>query len=168
LRFAQTKIMIHHQPRFIDPMVDFAFKKIFGTEPNKDLLIAFLNEVLRGKNHIVDLVYNKTEYMGDIEEEGAALFDLLCRGDDGEQFIIEVQRNKPKNFKERAVFYTSRLISEQAPHGNRKNWNYNLTKVYLIAILEELSLNDDSNSNYLYDVCLCMNLTIHLMSGYTL
>lgn len=147
--------MIINRTRFIDPMVDFAFKKIFGTEPNKDLLIAFLNEVLRGKNHIVDLVYNKTEYLGDIEEEGAALFDLLCRGDDGEQFIIEVQRNKPKNFKERALFYTSRLISEQAPLGNRKDWNYNLTKVYLIAILEDLILDGFSKSRYLHDICLC-------------
>jgi predicted transposase/invertase (TIGR01784 family) len=147
--------MNYNRTRFIDPMVDFAFKKIFGTEPNKDLLIAFLNEVLRGKNHILDLVYSKTEYLGDIEDEGSALFDLLCRGDDGEQFIIEVQRNKPKNFKERALFYTSRLISEQAPSGNRSGWNYNLTKVYLIAILEDLTLDELPTNNYLYDICLC-------------
>jgi predicted transposase/invertase (TIGR01784 family) len=75
-------------------LVDFAFKKIFGTEPNKDLLIAFLNEVFRGHKHIIDLVYNKNEHHGDIKEEGAAMFDLLCTGDNGERFLIEVQRAK--------------------------------------------------------------------------
>ena len=62
--------------RYIDPLVDFAFKKIFGSEPNKDLLIAFLNEVFRGRKHIADLVYNKNEHPGDLKDEGAAIFDL--------------------------------------------------------------------------------------------
>ena len=86
--------------KYIDPLVDFAFKKIFGSEPNKDLLIAFLNEVFRGRKHIVDLVYNKNEHPGDIKEEGTAVFDLLCTGDNGERFIIEVQRARQGYFKE--------------------------------------------------------------------
>lgn len=72
--------------KYIDPLVDFAFKKIFGSEPNKDLLIAFLNEVFRGRKQIVDLVYNKNEHPGDLKDAGAAIFDLLCTGDNGEQF----------------------------------------------------------------------------------
>jgi predicted transposase/invertase (TIGR01784 family) len=86
---------INEQPapgKYIDPLVDFAFKKIFGSEPNKDLLIAFLNEVFRGRKHITSLVYNKNEYPGDLKEEGAAIFDLLCTGANGEQFLIEIQR----------------------------------------------------------------------------
>ena len=76
--------------KYIDPLVDFAFKKIFGSDPNKYLLIAFLNEVFRGRKHIVDLIYNKNEHPGDLRDEGAAIFDLLCTGDNGDQFIIEV------------------------------------------------------------------------------
>lgn len=96
-------------------MTDFGFKRIFGTEPNRDLLIAFLNEVFKGRKQIVDLLYSKTEYNGDTTHEGGAIFDLLCTGTGGERFIIEVQRSKQDNFKQRALFYTSRLISEQAP-----------------------------------------------------
>src|ERR1700744_3674337 len=119
--------------RYIDPLVDFAFKKIFGSEPNKDLLIAFLNEVFRGRKHIVDLTYNKNEHPGDLKNEGTAIFDLLCTGGNGEHFLIELQRARQGYFKERALFYTSRLISDQAPKGNRRNaWGYNLTGVYLI------------------------------------
>ena len=141
--------------KYIDPLVDFAFKKIFGSEPNKDLLIAFLNEVFRGRKHIVDLVYNKNEHPGDIKEEGAAVFDLLCTGDNGERFIMEVQRARQGYFKERALFYTSRLISDQAPKGKRSAWGYNIAEVYLIALLEDFTLEDSPAHTYLHDICLC-------------
>lgn len=70
--------------KYIDLLVDFAFKKIFGSEPNKDLLIAFLNEVFRGRKHIIDLEYDKNEHPGDLKDEGNAIFDLLCTGNSGE------------------------------------------------------------------------------------
>lgn len=141
--------------KYIDPLVDFAFKKIFGNEPNKDLLIAFLNEVFRGRKHIVDLVYNKNEHPGDLRDEGAAIFDLLCTGNKGESFIIEVQRGRQGYFKERALFYTSRLISDQAPKGKRSEWAYNLTEVYLIALLEDFTLEVSPANEYLHDIYLC-------------
>ncbi|RKR81733.1 putative transposase/invertase (TIGR01784 family) [Mucilaginibacter gracilis] len=141
--------------KYIDPLVDFAFKKIFGSEPNKDLLIAFLNEVFRGRKHIVDLVYNKNEHPGDLKDEGAAIFDLLCTGDGGEHFLIEVQRAKQGYFKERTLFYTSRLISNQAPKGKRSAWGYNISEVYLIALLEDFTLNEGRTNTYLQDICLC-------------
>ncbi|MDR3696003.1 Rpn family recombination-promoting nuclease/putative transposase [Mucilaginibacter sp.] len=141
--------------KYIDPLVDFAFKKIFGSEPNKDLLIAFLNEVFRGTKHIVDLVYNKNEHPGDLMDEGAAVFDLLCTGDKGEQFLIEVQRGRQGRFKERALFYTSRLISDQAPRGKRAEWGYEITEVYLVALLENFTLEGNPADKYLHDICLC-------------
>ena len=72
--------------RYINPLVDFSFRKIFGSDPNKDILIAFLNEIFRGRKRIVDLVYNKNEHDGENEEEARAVFDLLCTGDQGEIF----------------------------------------------------------------------------------
>lgn len=68
---------------YIDPLTDFGFKKLFGTEPNKDLLIALLNSIFRGRKNIVDLTYNKNEHHGETKDEGAAIFDLTCTGDDG-------------------------------------------------------------------------------------
>lgn len=151
--------MPDHKPslpgKYIDPLVDFAFKKIFGSEPNKDLLIAFLNEVFRGRKYIVDLSYNKNEHQGDLQTEGAAIFDLLCKGTNGEQFLIEVQRGRQGNFKERALFYTSRLISNLAPKGRRSDWAYNLTEIYFIALLEDFSLEVNQTKEYLHDICLC-------------
>jgi len=151
----QIKPSIPVTGKYIDPLVDFAFKKLFGSEPNKDLLMAFLNEVFRGRKHIVDLVYNKNEHPGDIKDEGAAIFDLLCTGDKGEKFLIEIQRAKQGYFKERALFYTSRLISDLAPKGQRKAWGYNIAEVYLIALLEDFNLDGSPAESFLHDICLC-------------
>jgi predicted transposase/invertase (TIGR01784 family) len=141
--------------KYIDPLVDFAFKKIFGSEPNKDLLIAFLNEVFSGRKHIVDLVYNKNEHHGDLKDEGGAIFDLLCTGDNGEQFLIEIQRGRRGRFKERALFYASRLVSDLAPKGNRTEWAYDIAEVYFVALLEDFTLENTPADKYVHDICLC-------------
>lgn len=153
--------------KYVDPMLDLSFKKIFGTDPNKDLLIAFLNEIFKGRKCIVDLVYNKNEHHGNNKEEGSAVFDLLCTGDKGEKFLIEVQHSRPLNFKKRAIFYTSRLISEQAPKGKMKDWLYDITEVYFVGILENDITGD---SRYLHDICLCYRDTREIFYdelGYT-
>ena len=118
-------------------------------------MIAFLNEVFRGRKHIIDLTYNKNEHPGDLKDEGAAIFDLLCTGGDGEKFLIEVQRGRQGYFKERSLFYTSRLISDQAPKGRRTEWAYKLSGVYLVALLEDFTLQTGNSTEYLHDICLC-------------
>ena len=148
------------QKIYIDLLVDFAFKKIFGTDSNKALLIDLLNAVLEGRKIIIDLVYNKNEHHGDNRDEGTAVFDLLCTGDKEEKFLIEIQHSRPINFKKRSIFYTSRLISEQAPKGQMKEWQYNISEVYFIAILDQPEPTSTINQlihkgRYLHDVCLC-------------
>ena len=158
---------------YIDLLVDFAFKKIFGTDTNKDLLIDLLNSIFADRKRIVDLIYNKNEHHGENLEEGLAVFDLLCTGEAGEKFIIEVQNSRPVNFKKRSIYYTSRLISEQAPKGKIKEWQYHISEVYFIAILDRMGpgpaeqIGDRvsfkgslaSESVYLHDVCLCYRAT---------
>ncbi|MBN8858535.1 MAG: Rpn family recombination-promoting nuclease/putative transposase [Sphingobacteriales bacterium] len=121
--------------RFIDPLTDFGFKRIFGSEPNKDLLIAFLNELFKGRKVIKDLVYNPQENNGPVQHYRKTIFDLICTGKDGEIFIIEVQRADQKFFTDRAVFYTASKLYEQGPKG-KKNWDFELKEVYLIAVMD--------------------------------
>ena len=77
---------------YIDPLTDFGFKFLLGSEPSKELLIDFLNELFKGRKVITGLTYNKNEYSGPLSESRKMIFDLTCTGQDGEQFIIEVQR----------------------------------------------------------------------------
>ena len=141
--------------KYIDPLVDFSFKKIFGSEPNKDLLIAFLNEVFRGRKQITGLVYSKNKHPCDIDEIGGAIFDLLCTGHDGETFLIEVQRSSQGNLKQRMLYYASRLISDMAPKGNRKGWDYAVSEVYVVVLMDGFTLPGSSGERYLHDICLC-------------
>ncbi|MBK6930723.1 MAG: PD-(D/E)XK nuclease family transposase [Saprospirales bacterium] len=78
------------QDKYINPFTDFGFKKLFGSEPNKDLLIDFLNQVLPGKHKIKDLTYARTEQLGNSEADRKAIFDLYCVGENGERFIVEM------------------------------------------------------------------------------
>ena len=140
---------------FIDLTSDFGFKKLFGEEPNKDLLLSFLNEVFQGRKRIRDLEYTPNEALGNGLDEGQAIFDLVCTGSDGEKFIIEVQCAKQTHFKKRALFCTSRLISNQAPKGRRARWNYAISEVYLVALLDGFTITEAKETSPIHDVCLC-------------
>jgi len=141
---------------FIDPLTDFGFKFLLGSEPSKELLIDFLNELLKGKKVITDINYNKNEHSGPVSESRKMIFDLPCTGQDGELFIIEVQRIRQQYFKDRAVYYCSRLIHDQAPKG--KDWDYSLKEVYFIGIMDSV-LEDSALSECIHYVHLSYEKT---------
>lgn len=128
--------------KYINPFTDFGFKKLFGTEPNKNLLIDFLNQVLPGKHQIKDLTYAPSEQLGFTLIDRKAVFDLYCIGENGDRFIVEMQRVRQDYFKERSIFYSTFPIQQQAVKGE---WDYQLSAVYTVAILD-FCLTDDSNS----------------------
>lgn len=118
--------------KYINPLTDFGFKKLFGTEPNKPLLIDFLNQILPDRK-IKDLTYASGEQQGATQLDRKAIFDLYCTGDQGERFIVEMQKAKQNYFKDRSVFYASFPIQEQ---GKRNQWDYRLDPVYSVGILD--------------------------------
>lgn len=120
--------------KYINPFTDFGFKKIFGSNFSQDILTDFLNELLKGQEHITILKYLNNEHFGRSEEERKAVFDLYCENQKGEKFIIEVQRGRQRHFKDRSVYYSTFPVQEQAP--KKKDWDFNLNKVYLIAMLD--------------------------------
>ena len=138
--------------RFIDPLTDFGFKRLFGSEPSKDLLIDFLNHALRGRKQVADLSYNKNEEAGYIKESRKCIFDLRCTGPTGEQFIIEVQKVEQQYFVDRAIYYTSALIHEQGPKGG-PDWDYKLPEVYMIGIMD-FAFDTARTDKYIHDVAL--------------
>ncbi|MCI5223403.1 MAG: Rpn family recombination-promoting nuclease/putative transposase [Candidatus Electrothrix sp. AR4] len=137
--------------RYINLFTDYGFKKIFGEEPNKNLLLDFLNELLREEQgEILDLTYLKTEQLGDTDIDRKAIFDLYCENERGEKFIVELQKSKQNFFKDRALYYSTFPIREQAERGD---WNFKLKAVYTVAILDFV-FDEDKNTpeKYRYDV----------------
>ena len=131
--------------KYINPYTDFGFKKLFGTEANKDLLIDFLNELVDKKHKITDLTFKNNENPGELSEDRKAIFDIYCETVSGEKIIIEMQKAKINFFKDRAVFYTTFPIREQAEKGE---WNFKLKPVYCIAILDFEFDKDLKNKDY--------------------
>jgi predicted transposase/invertase (TIGR01784 family) len=136
------------QERYVNFYTDFAFKKLFGTEANKDLLISFLNSLLNGEEVIKDLTYLNAEQLGTQEYDRKAVFDVYCENEKGEKFIVEMQKAEQQFFKDRSVFYATFPIREQAPKGS---WDYELKSVYTIGILN-FSFDDSDPEYYHHEV----------------
>ena len=121
------------EDKYISLLTDFGFKRIFGTDLNKDLLIGFLNALFEGSHVITDVKYLNTEHLGDIHSERKAIFDVYCETENGEKFIVEMQNAFQEFFKDRSLFYSTFPIREQGSKGS--DWDFHLNHVYTIALL---------------------------------
>ena len=119
--------------RYLNPYTDFGFKKLFGEEANKDLLTDFLNQLLPAHHQIETLHFKNPENLPDLPVERKAIFDIYCKSVTGEDFIVEMQKAKLNFFKDRALFYTTFPIRDQAKKGD---WDFKLNAIYYVAILD--------------------------------
>jgi predicted transposase/invertase (TIGR01784 family) len=138
------------QEKYLNPFTDFGFKKLFGSEPNKDLLIDFLNQLLPPQHQIQDLTYVRNEMLGDTVLDRGAVFDLYCVSPSGERFIVEMQKAKQLYFKDRSVFYATWPIREQAQRGDA--WDFKLAAVYLVGILDFVFVEDKDDTEVCHRV----------------
>lgn len=118
--------------RYINPHTDFGFKRLFGSEFNKELLISFLNAIFAGKQEIKDVTYMNTEQLGERIESRRAIFDVYCDTESGEKFIVEMQNGYQEFFKDRTIYYSTFPIREQAKKGE---WDFHLNGVYTVGLL---------------------------------
>lgn len=131
--------------RYVNPYTDFGFKLLFGTDMNKELLISFLNSLLHGREVIKDVTYLNAEHLGTQEYDRKAVFDVYCENEQGEKFLVEMQKGEQQFFKDRSVFYSTFPIREQAKRGN---WDYELKAVYTVGILNFVF--DDKDDEYFH------------------
>ena len=143
--------------RYAELLCDFMFKRMFGSEANKDVLIGFLNMILDDAK-IVDVDFIQTEHYGLTEQNRKAVFDISCKCQDGSTLIIEMQKGYQEHFRKRAVYYTSYPICEQGrlakenfikehqckDDGAEFRWDYNLKPVTVVAILNFMFDHDPS------------------------
>jgi len=119
--------------KYVNPFTDFGFKKIFGEEASKPLLLDFLNALLPQSHKIVNLTFKNNEQLGQTDLDRKVIYDIYCENEKGEKFIVELQKAKQNYFKERTIYYSTFPIREQAEKGE---WNYNLKALYCIGILD--------------------------------
>ncbi len=121
--------------KFLDPKNDVAFRKIFGTEKNKDILIHFLNDMItfKAKAPIKEISFLKTIQDPEIAVQKTSIVDILCKDENGNQYIVEMQVAKEKGFEKRAQYYASKAYSGQACLGGAY---HDLKEVVFLAITE--------------------------------
>lgn len=136
--------------KFINPFTDIGFKRIFGQEISKPVLIAFLNALLDGERKIVDLQYLDKEQPGETIDNRSLIYDVYCKLDNDDYIIVEMQNKSQPFFKNRSIYYISRSISRQGEPGN--DWVYDVKAVYIIALLN--FHRDDISKEFRTDVAL--------------
>ena len=127
--------------KFLDPKNDVAFKKIFGTEKNKDILIHFLNDMLvfKEKHPIQDISFLKTIQDPEIASKKTSIVDILCKDTVGNTYIVEMQVAKTKGFEKRAQYYAAKAYSSQVNKGEEYT---NLKEVIFLAIADFVMFPD--------------------------
>ncbi len=121
--------------KFLDPKNDFAFKRIFGTEKNKDILIHFLNDIIEFEEgvHIQDVTFLKPIQDPEIRAKKTSVVDILCEDDKGNRYVVEMQVAKEKGFEKRAQYYASKAYISQM----NKNGKFHALKgVIFVAITD--------------------------------
>ena len=119
--------------KYINPFTDVGFKRIFGQELSKPLLLDFLNSLFEGEKRIVNLTFLDKEQPALFEEDRSLIYDIYCETDEGEKIIVEMQNKAQPFFKNRSIYYVSESIARQGERGS--SWNYELDSVYLVAFL---------------------------------
>jgi len=139
-------------PKYIYPFTDYGFKRLFGEEPNKDLLLDFLNELLsQQEGKITDISYQPTDQLPIVMGNSEAIFDFYCTNEKGEKIIVEMQKVDQQYFKDRMHFYSTFPIQKLAKNKGQ-DWDFHLKHVYAVGILDFAFKEDESNpEKYRYD-----------------
>ena len=128
--------------KFLDPKNDVAFRRIFGSEKNKDILIHFLNDMLvfKKRQPIVDVTFLKTIQDPEIAAKKTSIVDILCKDQAGNTVVVEMQVAKSKGFEKRAQYYAAKAYISQMDRGDTKYQN--LKEVIFLAIADFVMFPD--------------------------
>lgn len=141
--------------RYINPYTDYGFKRLFGTEPNKDITLELVNALLQGKEVIKSLTLLPAEQLGDTEDDRRSVFDIYCENEKGDKIIIEMQKADQPWFKDRSVYYSSFPIRSQ---GEKGKWLFGLKAIYTIGILNFVFDDDKDDKEYYHHIVQLMDV----------
>ena len=97
----------------INPRVDLAFKKIFGVEENKDLLISLINSIVSYEDQVEEITLLNPYNLQSLKNDKLSILDIKARGAGGKRFNIEIQISDEADYDKRALYYWAKLYTEQ-------------------------------------------------------
>lgn len=126
----------------INPKVDFAFKKLFGSEENKDLLLSLINAVIGEENPFTDLILKNPYNLADYQAGKISILDIKACDAQGRWVNVEMQISQDLNFDKRAIYYWAKLVTEQLSEGMmfkelKKTYSINILDFNFIPVTEQ-------------------------------
>ena len=133
----------------INPRVDFAFKKLFGSEENKDLLISLINSIISEKEQVVEVELKNPYNLADYQLGKMSILDIKAKSEQGRWFNVEMQISEDYNYDKRAIYYWAKLVTEQLSEGNLYN---ELQKTISINIMDFNFIPDTDEMHNCYKI----------------
>jgi predicted transposase/invertase (TIGR01784 family) len=127
--------------KFVDPKTDIAFKKIFGNDAHKNILIEFLNEILELDSPIESVTINNAYQVPRLKGLKETTLDVKATDKLKREFIVEMQVEKETAFAKRAVYYSSKAYSQQLKKAEKYHL---LNPVIFLGILDFTMFEHDS------------------------
>ena len=134
--------------KFINPFTDVGFKKIFGQEVSKDLLIDFLNDLLVGERSIKDITFLDKELLPEYMGDRGVIYDIYCTTEAGEHIIVEMQNRFHSSFLDRTLFYMCRAIGRQVENLREKRRKERELQTGKPETEEDFLLSEPMQENY--------------------
>lgn len=133
----------------ISPRVDLAFKKIFGVEENKDLLISLINSIVSEEDQVADVTLLNPYNPKNFKSDKLSILDIKAKSIDGKRFNIEIQISDDADYDKRALYYWAKLYTEQL----RASQGYSsLSKAIGIHILNFTSIPSVKNYHNVFHI----------------
>ncbi len=129
--------------KYINPLTDFGFKRIFANPKYPEITKIFLNAFLDLESPIVDLELLTNEGDDENLDSRGVIFDILCRDSNNREFVVELQRARQKYFVDRGLFYVCRRLSSQPKRGTIGEDRYKLTPIYWLGIINFNAFEDE-------------------------
>ena len=128
----------------LSPKVDFVFKKIFGNEKHPNILISFLNAVIKPTDLIKSVQIKNTDIEKEHIEDKYSRLDIKAITNNGEQINIEIQVKNEYNMIKRSLYYWSKMYEGQLTKGQDYD---TLSRTICINILDFKYLKNDNFHN---------------------
>ena len=127
----------------INPRVDFAFKKLFGSEENKDLLISLINAIVTERDQVAEVELKNPYNLAAYQAGKMSILDIKAKSHDGRLFNVEMQISEDYHFDKRAIYYWAKLVTEQLTEGQmyktlQKTISINILDFNFIPFREEM------------------------------
>lgn len=133
----------------ITPRVDIAFKKIFGVEENKDLLISLINSIVSEEDQVYEITLLNPYNAKNFKKDKLSILDIKAEGVDGKRFNIEIQIADEADYGKRALYYWAKLYTSQLKEAEDYG---NLSKAIGIHILNFTSIPESDKYHNIFHI----------------